>query len=83
MVRKIVSSVLAGVVLMGAMAPQALTQVEKGEVYAAATSGGVRFFSTYKKAASFARSISGRYYYSITKSGRTYRVDYWGKYDHG
>jgi hypothetical protein len=49
----------------------------------AAASGGVNYFWTHRDAVSFARSISGSYYYSITKSGRMYRVDYWGKNDHG
>jgi hypothetical protein len=51
--------------------------------YAADAAGGARYFGSYQAAASFARSISGGYYTSITSTGRWYRVDYWAKGSHG
>ncbi len=64
------------------LAPSTVAPQVENKAQAAPVSGA-KYFSTYKQAASFARSISGGYYTSITRSSKLYRVDYWQKGSHG
>jgi hypothetical protein len=74
--------IIAGVTALGLLAPSAISLQMENKIQAAPASGA-KYFSTYAQATRFARSISGGYHTSITRSGRLYRLVYWARGSRG